>query len=441
MNAMDELDFDLDQLKVTELGAAAEPLSWLAVKACVAQKRFECLRRSEISLAAYRAFRKQTLESYDSMGDMVMEAKLGYPTEINPDTNKLRAVPPDPVPNKLLFVPNDFPYYYEGGVEHHVLWVQGHKLTLDLVEQQLSRYRDLSLYDLVYFINPPHLQTIPTVGHAHVLSRLKVFNAIDTSSQLQVLARTPLFRPSPGACLEVCVDSLPSALEAQAGGAHCIELCQALSEGGLTPSFGLVKSVTDHCDIPVHVMLRPRGGNFHYTTKEMSVVLADCQHLKQCPIAGFVFGALTAEGDVHVEQCQQIIDACHPFPVTFHRAIDVAKDILAAAAIVAELGFKRILTSGGAATAMQGLDTIAQLQQRVGDKVVVMAGSGLSEDNAVTIAQSTGVRHVHGSLRRTLPSTSTYKRPAVSMGSADDCKVKETDRSRVKAVIDVLAGL
>jgi hypothetical protein len=158
------------------------------VRAIVAQNQLHCLRRSVIGLAAYRAYRTLINEQYVSMGDMVLERKLGYKTSIDPSSGKLKAQPPSPTVARTSFLANDFPYYMEDGIEHHVLWVEGQLVTLDLVEHELNNHRDQSMYDVIYFINPPHLQSIPSVGHAHVISRLKAYNALDAQAQAAVRA-------------------------------------------------------------------------------------------------------------------------------------------------------------------------------------------------------------------------------------------------------------
>jgi len=185
MSASDlaDMQYDLTTLRVTPCDAAADVLTWQVVRAIVAQHQLHCLRRSKTGLAAYRAYRKQITDEYDSMGDMVMERKLGYSTDINPASGKLKAVPPSPPVARTLFDSNDFPYYMDDGIEHHVLWIEGQPVTLELVRSLLHRHRDPALYDVLSFINPPHLQSIPSVGHAHVISRLKAYTALDIKAQ------------------------------------------------------------------------------------------------------------------------------------------------------------------------------------------------------------------------------------------------------------------
>jgi len=184
-------------------------------------------------------------------------------------------------------------------------------------------------------------------------------------------------------------------------------------------------------------MLRPRAGDFAYTRDELAVLLLDCQQFKQCSIAGFVFGCLNADGSLDTLSAQRVLQACKPFPVTFHRAIDVSADPMACAQQAVELGFKRILTSGGSATAMAGSDVIAAMQRAVGDRVVVMAASGVDEGNAVCIAQATGVMHLHASLRVGVSSRMEHRVEAVPMGSPleSEYSLKTASKDRVLAVV------
>jgi copper homeostasis protein len=195
--------------------------------------------------------------------------------------------------------------------------------------------------------------------------------------------------------------------------------------------------------LQVHVMLRPRAGDFYYTDDELHVLLLDCQQLKQCRIAGFVFGCLSKDGSLDQSTAQRVLKACHPFPVTFHRAIDVSSDIIACAQQAVALGFKRILTSGGCNTAMAGSDAIAALQRAVGDQTIVMAASGIDESNAVSIVQATGVSHLHASLRHPLNSRMTHRVEAVSMGSPlqSEYNLKQASQERVQKVVTQLGQL
>lgn len=154
--------------------------------------------------------------------------------------------------------------------------------------------------------------------------------------------------------MEACVDCIESAVEAHAGGAVRLELCSALKCGGLTPTPGLLRSVKKLVDIPVYVMLRNRDGDFNYTDADLEVMKSDAEDLTANGADGFVFGALKQDGSVDVRACKFISNVCRSFPMTFHRAIDVSQNVTESLESIISLGFKRVLTSGGFKTALEG---------------------------------------------------------------------------------------
>src|SRR6266404_117614 len=159
---------------------------------------------------------------------------------------------------------------------------------------------------------------------------------------------------SEGVLVEACVDSIESALAAVRGGAHGIELCANLVEGGTTPSAGTLAVCRERLDIPIHVLVRPRGGDFLYTAAEFTVMLEDIRRAKQAGAEGVVTGALRAGGEIDTDRTRELIGAARPLRVTFHRAFDVCRDPAAALEALIVLGVDRVLTSGQAATAPQG---------------------------------------------------------------------------------------
>lgn len=198
--------------------------------------------------------------------------------------------------------------------------------------------------------------------------------------------------------LEVCVDNLQSAVNALAGGAHRIELCAALSEGGVTPSYGLIEAAK-HVGLPkVHVLIRPRGGNFVYSDAEIDCMLHDIKKCKKCGVDGVVIGALTREGDIDLKVCQQLIDAAQGMSITFHRAFDRCNNPYLALEQIISMGCSRLLTSGQAHTALQGAQTIKELVDLSHDRIIVMPGAGVNRDNAASILSTTGATEIHGSL-------------------------------------------
>ncbi|CAL4101505.1 unnamed protein product, partial [Meganyctiphanes norvegica] len=199
--------------------------------------------------------------------------------------------------------------------------------------------------------------------------------------------------------LEVCVDSVASAEAAAEGGAARIELCSALSEGGLTPTLGLLKTIKKRVRIPVFCMVRPRGGPMVYSSAEEEVMLSDARDLKYAGADGLVFGALTSQGNIHIEFCKSFREVAGDMPCTFHRAFDLLDEPLLALDTLIELGFTRILTSGGAVSAIAGTSTLFELHKIAGSRIIIMAGAGVRSSNVAALLAKTGVFECHASAR------------------------------------------
>jgi copper homeostasis protein len=200
--------------------------------------------------------------------------------------------------------------------------------------------------------------------------------------------------------MEVCVDSVESAINAYNGGASRLELCAALGEGGLTPTPGLLRIIKSVVTIPVFVMLRPSSGDdFVYSCHEVEVMKNDASMLKEWGADGFVFGALTPSGDVDRNVCKEIMDIVSPLPATFHRAFDVCQNIDEALLTIIELGFSRILTSGQQFTAHKGIPVIKKLVMNASGRITIMPGAGITKVNVREILQQTGAREFHASAK------------------------------------------
>ena len=204
--------------------------------------------------------------------------------------------------------------------------------------------------------------------------------------------------------LEVCVDSVESAIAAEAGGAQRIELCSALIEGGLTPSLGLIRRVRERVSLDVHVLIRPRGGDFLYSDEELAVMREDIRLAAESGVEGVVFGLLTATGDVDVSRTRDLVIVARPMQVTFHRAIDMARDVEVALEALILTGADRVLTSGGEPTALQGRMRLSRLVSASQGRIHVMVGGGVRPVNARQIAQTTKALEYHASLRVSAPS-------------------------------------
>lgn len=202
--------------------------------------------------------------------------------------------------------------------------------------------------------------------------------------------------------LEVCVDSIESAVAAIRGGADRLELCSSLTEGGLTPTPGLLIQIqhVNHVKIPIYCMLRCRPGNFIYKPEEIEIMKDDARILRKQGADGFVFGALTSNGEVDMKNCREIIKASYPLPVTFHRAFDFCKRPTIEIEVIIDLGFTRLLTSGKQKTAQMGVKLIKLLKDQVGNRLIIMAGAGITKDNVEFIIEHTECKEIHGSFKK-----------------------------------------
>ena len=218
--------------------------------------------------------------------------------------------------------------------------------------------------------------------------------------------------------LEVCVDSLESARNAIAGGADRLELCAALSVGGLTPSAALLRQIRGESDIPVRCLMRPRAGDFLYTPEERSLMVMQMEALKAAGANGFVIGCLTKDGELDGEALQPLLQAAEGCGLTLHRCIDVSKDPLAAYRAAWALGMDTVLTSGGAASCLQGEKTLASLLElQAAGGPTVLIGAGVNADTIHRLgSRYPNARAFHMSGKRDKPSGMVFRREGVPMG-------------------------
>jgi copper homeostasis protein len=216
--------------------------------------------------------------------------------------------------------------------------------------------------------------------------------------------------------LEICVDSVESAIAAERGGAQRVELCADLAEGGITPSAGLIALVRRRISIDLFVMIRPRGGDFYYTDQEFEVMREDIRQARAGGADGIILGLLDERALVDIARTRTLVELAGPLPVTFHRAIDMTPDPHAALEHVIATGAHRVLTSGGAPKVTRALSTVARMIEAAQDRIIIMAGGGISPTTVQSVAEGTGAREFHASLRTALPSPVQYQKPGVDMG-------------------------
>jgi copper homeostasis protein len=195
--------------------------------------------------------------------------------------------------------------------------------------------------------------------------------------------------------VEAAVESLDDALAACEGGADRLELCGDLRNGGVTPSEDLIAQVIDRVDIPVFVMIRPRGGSFVYTAHELHAMRRDIERAHELEADGVVFGVLDTRNEIDAYRCRDLLDVADGMPVTFHRAFDRITDQPHALETLIELGIGRVLTSGGAETAESGVDALRDLVEMGEGSISILAGGGVRDKNVAEIVRETGVMEVH----------------------------------------------
>ena len=223
--------------------------------------------------------------------------------------------------------------------------------------------------------------------------------------------------------LEICASSLQSVQAAVDGGAQRVELCSALDEGGVTPSLGFIREARKNKTLKIHVLIRPRRGDFLYNESEIACMEQDIVMAKSCGADGIVIGALTADGLIDKEVCKRLINAAGNMNITFHRAFDLCQNPYKALDDIIRLGFNRILTSG-----------------RSGNTLTILPGGGVSPDNARYLLEETGATELHASARAVFKSNMHYRSHRICMGvhGADEYQRKETSCSKVMALLQAM---
>jgi len=199
---------------------------------------------------------------------------------------------------------------------------------------------------------------------------------------------------------ELCAEGIDACLAARAGGAHRIELCSALSEGGITPSHGLIRAAVQQSGLPVHVLLRPRGGDFVYSDGDLELMREDLEHARSLGVSGVVLGLLRLGRTVDVERTRMFVEQAGALQVTFNRAFDTTVSKEQALEDVIDSGCTRLLTSGGERDVLKGAESLSRLVKQAQGRIEIAVGGGLRLHNAATVARTTAAQHFHGSLQR-----------------------------------------
>jgi copper homeostasis protein len=199
---------------------------------------------------------------------------------------------------------------------------------------------------------------------------------------------------------ELCAETVLAAQAAESGGANRIELCSQLSIGGVTPSEELTAAVIRALSIPVHVLIRPRGGDFVYSAAEFDLMRQQIEDVKQAGAAGIAVGILLPDGRVDEQRSRELVSLGRPMSITFHRAFDESADLSDSLESVIQTGADCLLTSGGAPDVLTGAHSIARLRKQATGSIRIMAGGGLRLANLEEVVRLSGVSYLHGSLTR-----------------------------------------
>jgi len=237
--------------------------------------------------------------------------------------------------------------------------------------------------------------------------------------------------------LEIATSDFETTRSAVEGGADRIELCANLNEGGTTPSYGTIYQCRERFDVLLYPIIRPRGGDFLFTSDEYEVMLHDAKLCKQLGCDGIVIGLLNEDGTIDVKRTAAIIQIAYPMGVTFHRAFDRCRDAFEALEQLVQIGCERILTSGQQPTVNEGMDLITQLNKAADHRIAIMPGSGVRKDNIRSLADKTGCTEFHSSLRGKKQSSMDFVHPAFA-GSEESYMNNDIDPEEVKAFRNAL---
>ena len=236
--------------------------------------------------------------------------------------------------------------------------------------------------------------------------------------------------------LEIAAFNIEAALNALAAGADRIEFCENPQEGGTTPSFGSLANLIPLATKPVFPIIRPRGGDFFYTTNEFNAMRSDILMVRKLDYTGIVLGLLNADGTVDTERTKRLVDIASPMEVTFHRAFDRCIDPFKALEDIISTGCKRILTSGQVPNAADGIPLLKKLIEQAGDRIKIIPGSGVRSNNIQEIIQSTGAKEIHSSARQMHPSQMLYTKDSMQ----ENLQATGVDAEEIKKMLASLAN-
>lgn len=240
--------------------------------------------------------------------------------------------------------------------------------------------------------------------------------------------------------VEIVVYNIESAIRAQEGGADRIELCDNPGEGGTTPSYGTIELVRQNVSMDVFVMIRPRGGDFCYSSYEFHSMKRDISQCQKLSVDGIVLGILNPDGTLDKKRCRELIDKARPLKVTCHRAFDMVRDPFEALEDCIEAGFDRILTSGQQTQAIKGIDLIGELVKKANGRIAIMAGSGVNEETVAEIVSKTDVREIHFSAIGQRDSSMNFRNTNIAgMGSGEgsEFKLRTVDPERIRKTREI----
>jgi len=241
--------------------------------------------------------------------------------------------------------------------------------------------------------------------------------------------------------LEICIDSPQSAVYAQAGGADRVELCDNLYEGGTTPSTGMIKIIRSLIDIKLHVIIRPRGGDFLYSNDEFSIMKEDIKSVRDLGSDGVVLGILEKDGNIDIDRTMKLVELAKPMSVTFHRAFDMSPEPFKALDDIIETGADRLLTSGQANSVIDGLDLLRSLKEYAGNRIIIMPGAGINKNNLAEVVKKSEANEFHLTARKTRPSLMEYQKQGIYMGGLDNIpefKRQIASRKRISKIREIL---